>query len=72
MKAVLYIALIACVAFAHIVDAGHFIPLQKKPKPALSPEYAALVASGNPVPLKGNIPNYGEYVTVRMSHVYFF
>jgi hypothetical protein len=62
MKAALCIALLALLAVSAVVDANLFVPLRKKgPKPMTAAQ-ASLVANGYPVPLKGNIPQYGEYV----------
>ena len=67
MKAALCIALLALLAVSAVVDANLFVPLRKRgPKP-MSAAQAAMVAAGYPVPLKGNIAQYGEYVDKAMG-----
>jgi hypothetical protein len=48
-------------ALAATVNAVEIIPLQKRARVPLTAEQEMLVAAGHPVPLKGNIPQYGEY-----------
>lgn len=54
----MFVALLALVALATAVS----LPMGKFPRKPVSMAEASVLASGHGVPLKGNIPNYGEYV----------
>lgn len=60
MKASLIVALLAV---AVVAAAAVTIPMQKRPRLPLSAEHAEMLSRDGYVPLKGNIPNYGEYVS---------
>jgi hypothetical protein len=73
MKASVCIAVVALLALAAFVAAHETIPVQKRPRVPLTAEQEILVAAGHPVPLKGNIPQYGEYVfSIHYCHVFDF
>lgn len=59
MKATLIVALLAV---AVVAAAAATIPMQKRPRLPLTVEHAQMLAKDGFVPLKGNIPTYGEYV----------
>lgn len=73
MKVAVFVALLALVALAAAV-ASPKLTMGKFPRKHLSMEHASMLASGRGVPLKGNIPNYGEYVlaTALLSRLYAF
>lgn len=62
MKAAYCIALIALLAVATLASASS-LNLHKKARKPLTAAQERLVALGHGVPLQGNIPQYGEYVT---------
>lgn len=60
MKATYCVALLVLLAIAIVADAAT-IPVQKRAPKPMNQRQRAMLASGHPVPLQGNIPKYGEY-----------
>lgn len=61
MKVAVFVALLALVVLAAAVTSPK-LTMGKFPRKPLTMHQASALAAGNGVPLKGNIPDYGEYV----------
>lgn len=56
--------LLGCAALVHATSAPTPVsmPVWRRTRPALSTSQRLALAAGNAIPVKGNIPTYGEYV----------
>lgn len=61
MKVAVFVALLALVVLAAAVTSPK-LTMGKFPRKPLTMHQASALAAGHGVPLKGNIPDYGEYV----------